>query len=123
MRSRQALPATRCRRRSRPTISDGSSIRSSSASSTTSWHHDSESVSRARSSQRDCPRRDARKALMYRLPDVSLLNPVLDLAIDIDVAIAGTVQVYIAERQELHIVAQRGFREPFLQHFRVVVPN
>ena len=57
---------------------------------------------------------------MYRLPDVSLLNPVIDLSLDVDGAFAGTVQVYVAERQELHIVAQRGFREAFLRHFRIV---
>jgi GAF domain-containing protein len=60
---------------------------------------------------------------MYRLPDVSLLNPVLDLAIEVDEAIAGAVQVHVVERQELQIVAHRGFREPFLQHFRVVRAN
>jgi GAF domain-containing protein len=60
---------------------------------------------------------------MYRLPDVSLLNPVIDLAIEIGGAIGGTVQVHVVERQELHIVAHRGFREPFLQHFRVVTAN
>src|SRR4030095_5696020 len=56
---------------------------------------------------------------MYRLPDVSLLNPVLDLAVEVDGAIGGTGQVLSTERRELHIVAQRGFRALFLQHFRV----
>ena len=60
---------------------------------------------------------------MYRLPDVSLLNPVIDLAIEVGGGIGGTVQVHVAERQELHIVAHRGFRAPFLQHFRVVTAN
>jgi GAF domain-containing protein len=60
---------------------------------------------------------------MYRLPDVSLLNPVIDLAIEVGGAIAGTVQVLVAERHELHIVAHRGFREPFLKHFRVVTAH
>jgi GAF domain-containing protein len=60
---------------------------------------------------------------MYRLPDVSLLNPVIDLAIEVGGAIAGTVQVLVVERQELQIVAHRGFRAAFLQHFRVVTAN
>jgi len=60
---------------------------------------------------------------MYRLPDVSLLNPVIDLAIEVGGGIGGTVQIYVAERQELQIVAHRGFRAPFLQHFRVVTAN
>jgi GAF domain-containing protein len=60
---------------------------------------------------------------MYRLPDVSLLNPVIDLAIEVGEGIGGTVQVHVAERQELQIVAHRGFRTPFLQHFRVATPN
>jgi GAF domain-containing protein len=60
---------------------------------------------------------------MYRLPDVSLLNPVLDLAVEADGAVGGTIQVLSTERPELHIVAQRGFRTPFLQHFRVVTAH
>jgi GAF domain-containing protein len=60
---------------------------------------------------------------MYRLPDVSLLNPVIDLAIEVGGAIAGTVQVLVVERQELQIVAHRGFHASFLQHFRVVTAN
>jgi len=60
---------------------------------------------------------------MYRLPDVSLLNPVIDLAIEVGGAIAGTVQVLVTERQELQIVAHRGFRASFLQHFRVVTAD
>lgn len=60
---------------------------------------------------------------MLRLPDVSLLNPVIDLAIDISGAFGGTIQVHVAERHELQIVVHRGFREPFLQHFRVVTAN
>ena len=60
---------------------------------------------------------------MLRLPDVSLLNPVLDLALEVGGGIGGTVQIFVAERQELHIVAHRGFRAPFLQHFRVVTAN
>jgi len=60
---------------------------------------------------------------MFRLPDVSLLNPVLDLALEVGGGIGGTVQVFVAERHELHIVAHRGFRAPFLQHFRVVTAN
>jgi GAF domain-containing protein len=60
---------------------------------------------------------------MYRLPDVSLLNPVIDLAIEVCAAVAGTVQVHVAERHELHIVAHRGFRDAFLKHFRVVTAH
>jgi len=60
---------------------------------------------------------------MYRLPDVSLLNPVIDLAMEVGGAIGGTVQVLVVERQELQIVAHRGFRTSFLQHFRVVTAN
>jgi len=60
---------------------------------------------------------------MYRLPDVSLLNPVIDLALEVGGGTGGTVQIYVAERQELHIVAHRGFRAPFLQHFRAVTAN
>ena len=60
---------------------------------------------------------------MYRLPDVSLLNPVIDLAIEVAGAIAGTVQVHVAERYELQIVAHRGFRDAFLKHFRVVTAH
>jgi GAF domain-containing protein len=60
---------------------------------------------------------------MYRLPDVSLLNPVIDLAIEVGGAIGGIVQVLVIERQELQIVAHRGFRASFLQHFRVVTAN
>ena len=60
---------------------------------------------------------------MFRLPDVSLLNPVIDLALEVAGGTGGTVQIYVAERQELQIVAHRGFRTPFLQHFRVVTAN
>lgn len=60
---------------------------------------------------------------MYRLPDVSLLNPVIDLAIEVAGAIAGTVQLHVVERQELQIVAHRGFRDAFLKHFRVVTAH
>lgn len=60
---------------------------------------------------------------MYRLPDVSLLNPVIELAIEVGGGIGGTVQVHVAERRELQVVAHRGFRAPFLQHFRVVTAN
>ena len=60
---------------------------------------------------------------MYRLPDVSLLNPVIDLAIEVAGAIGSTVQVHVAERHELHIIAHRGFRDSFLKHFRVVTAH
>jgi GAF domain-containing protein len=60
---------------------------------------------------------------MYRLPDVSLLNPVIDLAIEVSGAIAGTVQIHLVEQHELQIVAHRGFRDAFLKHFRVVTAH
>ncbi len=54
------------------------------------------------------------------LPDLSLLAPILDAAIAVDEAIGGNVQRYDARRGTLTIIAQRGFREPFLKYFEVV---
>lgn len=60
---------------------------------------------------------------MNRLPDVSLLNPLIDLALGVDGAFAGCVQLLIVESRELQIVAQRGFRASFLQYFRTATEN
>jgi two-component system CheB/CheR fusion protein len=48
------------------------------------------------------------------------LDRVLEASMTILGAARGTVQLYNAERQSLEIVAQRGFHEDFLDHFRTV---
>lgn len=55
--------------------------------------------------------------------DHSELGRVLEAAIGSTGAIAGNVQLHAAAARELHIVAHRGFRQPFLDHFAVVTTS
>jgi PAS domain S-box-containing protein len=50
----------------------------------------------------------------------TLLQAVIDAAIDLTGAEKGTLQLYDEASQSLRIVAHRGFEPPFLDHFSVV---
>lgn len=53
----------------------------------------------------------------------SLVEEVLDAAIALQNADFGNIQLYNHEAQALEIVAQRGFQQDFLEHFRCVSDN
>jgi PAS domain S-box-containing protein len=62
-----------------------------------------------------------------RLIEVADLHKVLEEILDATIALQhadfGNIQLYDPEAGEMRIVAQRGFSERFLEHFRVVGPG